>query len=241
MSRYVASLTPVALRALAVQTAFALLLAATSAHAGTLSGGLTLTNDYVWRGISQSNEDPAVQGSLKLSADNGLYASVWGSNVEFAPALEASSEFDLVLGWTGALGENAALDVSLVHYLYPGTTADLDWTEANATLTLASNYWLSAGWSNDALALDVDGLYLQAGARLPVGERFRLEGLVGHYDVDSATAPDTYTHAQINAVWAVRAPLELRLSLHDTNRNGEALYGEALAGRRLEFALQTAF
>jgi uncharacterized protein (TIGR02001 family) len=206
-----------------------------------VNGSLALTSDYVWRGVSQSNDSAAVQASLKLTGDGGFYGSVWASNVEFAPALEASSEFDVIVGWSGAISDNVALDVSLVHYLYPSTTADLDWTEASATMTVASNYWLSAGWSNDALALDVDGLYLQAGARLPVGERFRLEGLIGHYDVDNAAGPDTYLHGQVNAIWVVSAPVELRLSLHDTNGSGETLYGDRLAGQRIELALQAGF
>lgn len=229
------------LRAPAVCVAVLVALPGAGLHASPLSGQVTLTNDYVWRGISQSNEDPAVQAGLKLSGDSGFYGSVWASSVEFAPALEASSEFDITAGWAGALGDRIALDVSLVHYAYPGTTVDLDWTEANATLSLDSNYWLSAGWSNDALALDVDGLYLQAGARLPLGDRFRLEGLVGRYGVDSHSGPDTYLHGQFNAVWAWSAPFELRLSLHDTNDDAETLYGSPLAGRRLEVAVQAAF
>jgi uncharacterized protein (TIGR02001 family) len=68
------------------------------ARASDVTGNATLTSDYVWRGTSQTMGDPAVQAGVKLAADNGLYASVWGSNVEFAPGLHASSEFEFLVG-----------------------------------------------------------------------------------------------------------------------------------------------
>ena len=55
------------------------------AAAAAVEGTATLTSDYVWRGSSQSDGDPAVQAGLKLSAGTGWYASAWGSGVSFRP------------------------------------------------------------------------------------------------------------------------------------------------------------
>src|SRR5690606_1255311 len=90
--------------------AFCALCAAPLASAGTVSGNLGFTSDYVWRGTTQTQGDFAAQAGLKWAADNGVYASAWGSNVEFAPETHASSELDLVLGWSGALSQDWALD-----------------------------------------------------------------------------------------------------------------------------------
>jgi hypothetical protein len=51
--------------------------------ADMFSANVALTNDYVWRGISQTNEDPAIQGGFDFEHPSGVYLGVWGSNVDF--------------------------------------------------------------------------------------------------------------------------------------------------------------
>lgn len=210
-----------------------------AANASTFSGNATLTSDYVWRGTTQTQGDFATQAGIKWAADNGFYVSAWGSNVEFAPETHASSELDLVAGWSGALSSDWALDANLTHYRYPSTTVDLNWTEVNATLTWKSNTWAQVGWSNDVMATDATGTYAQLGTRVPLGEAFRLEGAVGHYWLDDAYG-DSYSHVQLGGVWAFKAPFELRVTWHDTDRAARDLF-PGLAGSRVEAAIQASF
>jgi uncharacterized protein (TIGR02001 family) len=219
-----------------------LLVLASQAQAATLSGNATLTSDYVWRGTTQTQGDAAVQAGFKLVGDSGFYGSVWGSNVEFAPETHASSELDFTVGWGGALSDKWALDVNLLRYQYPSTTVDLNWTELNGTLTYDSNYWLSMGYSTEALGGEEDGLYTQVGARYPINDVFRIEGAVGYYLLDGySAAADSYLHGQLSAVWAVKAPLELRVTAHATDSNAEDIFGDDFAGNRIEAALQASF
>ena len=51
------------------------------AAAAAVEGNATLTSDYVWRGSSQSDGDPAAQAGVKLGTATGWYASEWGSGV----------------------------------------------------------------------------------------------------------------------------------------------------------------
>ncbi|HEU4663410.1 MAG TPA: TorF family putative porin [Dokdonella sp.] len=222
--------------------ALASLAAVSTAQAVTFNGNATLTTDYVWRGSTQSDSDPAAQAGFKVSGDNGFYASVWGSSIKFAPELDASTELDLTLGWGRSLSDDWAVDVNVLRYVYPGTSVDLDWTELNGTLTWRNNYWLSAGWSNEALGYDHSGLYTQVGARFPLNDRFRLEAMVSHYFLSrDVVAKSGYTHAQVNAIWAFHAPFELRLSGHATDSNAKAIFGDDYAGSRVEAALQASF
>jgi uncharacterized protein (TIGR02001 family) len=209
------------------------------AAAAAVEGNATLTSDYVWRGSSQSDGDPAAQAGIKLGSESGWYASVWGSGVSFQPDNGARSEFDVVAGWGGALGEDWALDVNLTRYLYPSSNVDLDWTELNSTLTWQQRYWLQVGVSDDALAGGHSGTYAQLGARLPLGEQWRLEGAVGHYWLASAQGDD-YLHGQLSAIWKVHGPWELRLTAHDTDNAAKRLF-PGNAGSRVEFAVQTTF
>lgn len=211
-------------------------------RAVTFDGSATLTTDYVWRGSTQSDGDPAAQAGFKLSGDDGLYAAVWGSGVRFAPGLDAHTELDFTVGWGRSLSDDWAVDVNVLRYHYPGTTVDLDWTELNGTVTWRNNYWVSAGWSNEALGYDHSGLYTQLGARFPLNERFRFEAMLSHYFLSrDVVARNGYTHAQVNAIWMFHAPFELRLSGHATDDHAKAIFGDDYAGSRVEAALQASF
>jgi uncharacterized protein (TIGR02001 family) len=216
-----------------------LLALASPTQAATFNGSSSLTTDYVWRGTTQTQGDPAVQAGFRAAAGNGLYGAVWGSNVEFAPETHANSELDVTVGWGGALSNDWALDVNLTHYRYPSTTVDLDWTEAIGTVTWKQNYWAQLSYSTEALATDETGAYAQLGAKFPLSEQVRLEAAAGCYWLDDAYNA-SYAHAQLGAVWAFKAPFELRVTAHATDNSAKTLF-PGLAGSRVEAALQASF
>ncbi|WP_241264392.1 TorF family putative porin, partial [Bowmanella dokdonensis] len=59
---------------------------------------LTLASDYQFRGISQTDQGPAIQGGIDISHTQGWYLGVWGSNIEFG---QGSMELDWYAGWSG--------------------------------------------------------------------------------------------------------------------------------------------
>ena len=209
------------------------------ANAGAWTGNTALTTDYVWRGTTQSQGDPAAQAGFKFTGDSGLYGSLWGSSVEFSPESKASSELDLTVGWSRNVSDNWALDANLTHYRYPATTVDLNWTELNGTLTWKQNYWLQLAYSTEALATDEGGVYAQLGAKFPINDKLRVETAVGYYWLDDAY-DDSYAHAQLGAVWVFKAPFELRVTAHATDNAAKTLFPD-LAGSRIEAALQASF
>ena len=48
----------------------------------SVSANVTLTSDYVWRGLGQTAGNPAIQGGFDYASDGGFYAGIWASNVE---------------------------------------------------------------------------------------------------------------------------------------------------------------
>jgi uncharacterized protein (TIGR02001 family) len=66
------------------------------------------------RGHSQTNTEPAVQGSLSKTFQNGLYVGTWGSNIAFDGGLE----LDAFAGWTSGAGD-FTWDVGVLHHNYP--------------------------------------------------------------------------------------------------------------------------
>lgn len=208
--------------------------------APTPSGSVALTSDYIWRGISQTAGDPALQAGIRLAGQSGFYISAWGSNVRSHGDPDLHSEFDLAAGWSGALSDDWAIDAYVLRYVYPGTAASADWTEIDVTLTWKDSYWLQAGYSSSALGSGLRGFYTQAGARFPLDRRFRLEAVAGWYRLDR-DQDNTYVHGQLSAIWAFRAPFELRTSMHLADARADDLFGKDIAGSRVECALQANF
>lgn len=112
--------------------AAATLFASTGAWAVDTSFTLGAINDYRYRGISQTAGDWAAQGSFDLAWDNGFYAGVWGSNVDFGD--DADIEVDWYAGYFWEISETVGLDLMLNYYSYPGYSGDGDYLESMNTL-----------------------------------------------------------------------------------------------------------
>ncbi len=211
---------------------------ANPAHA-EFSGNATLTTNYMWRGSSQSDKDPAVQAGLQYTHDTGLYASVWGSSVKFVPDNGARTEFNFVGGWSGNVAPDWALDVYFLRYQYPSADFDLNWNEYNASVTWRENYWLALAHSTNAMGSGHRGTYVQLGARYPINDQFSLEGTVARYFFKKEFA-DSYTHGSVSLAWAFQAPFEARLTYHVSDGKAKRMF-PGLSGSRVEFAISAAF
>lgn len=92
-----------------------------------VSGTLALTSDYLFRGLSQTNQEPALQGGVEYAHDSGIYAGIWGSNVSWLSDYSSASlpisnsvELDAYAGWRGNVSESLKLDAGVYTYYYPG-------------------------------------------------------------------------------------------------------------------------
>ncbi|WP_404333621.1 TorF family putative porin [Sphingomonas sp. MMS12-HWE2-04] len=102
----------------------------------TVSGSVAIVSDYRFRGVSQTDEEMAVQGGVSVAHKSGLYAGTWGSNLAgWGTFGGANIELDLYGGYKIALGEGSALDVGLTWYMYPGGADDTDFAEAYVKLS----------------------------------------------------------------------------------------------------------
>lgn len=205
------------------------------AAAVDFSGTATVTSDYVLRGISQTQGDPAAQLGARLAFDSGVYAALWGSQVDFGPALGTDAEIDGSIGFNRDLGKRWNIDVNLTRYFYTGTrgSANLDYNEVIATLTLDQRWWALVAWSEDVFASGGRGIYSELGAKFPLDDRWRLEAVAGYYTLD-VPYDDHYTRAQLSAICRVGA-VDLRASAHWTGGSSEFLFPE-LDGNRVEVA-----
>lgn len=128
------------MRQLAVMMTVAGLLALPSAAAAqdaaaeappsvVVSGGATLVSDYRYRGVSQTDKRAALQGSLTVTHQSGLYGSIWGSSIDDYVAVGSDQEIDLTVGYKRSVGATT-FDVGVLYYYYPGAgNANTDFVE----------------------------------------------------------------------------------------------------------------
>ena len=77
-----------------------------------VSMNVGLTSDYIFRGISQTQSNGAIQGGLDVAHESGLYVGTWASNVDFGG--DASVEFDYYLGFGNNITENISYDLGWI-------------------------------------------------------------------------------------------------------------------------------
>ncbi|GMV54827.1 MAG: hypothetical protein AMXMBFR6_06320 [Betaproteobacteria bacterium] len=125
----------------------------------TLTGNLGFVTDYRFRGISQTFEQPAIQGGVDYSHASGFYVGTWASNVYGGASAQplgvayfnGSMEWDFYGGFKFEVAKDLMLDVGLLYYWYPGAK----WANPgkdkydNTELYIGASYkWLSAKYSH---------------------------------------------------------------------------------------------
>ena len=220
--------------ALAALTGAALLLPATvSAEASPFSANAALTTDYVWRGVSQTLEDPAIQGGFDFNHDSGFYAGVWGSNVDFGG--DEHLELDYYAGFAGETG-GIGYDLGILYYDYFDDT-DTSWPEIYAKLSYDFDVAALEGgiaYSDDVGNSGTDEIYYHVSASVPLGSVFSLGATVAYQDLDEEFG-ESYTHWQLG-VGASYGGLDFDVSYHDTD-----LDDNELAEERVVFTVSKSF
>ncbi|OYX33148.1 MAG: hypothetical protein B7Z03_00660 [Hydrogenophilales bacterium 32-62-9] len=168
----------------------------------TLSANVGMYSNYVFRGISQTGGDPALQGGLDYTHSSGFYLGTWGSNVGWIEDYQGydsgNVEIDLYGGYRGGIGETGlTFDVGAIQYMYPGkqgAAVEADTTEIYGAMgwkwfTVKYSYYLSDEVFGFA---DADGSdYLAISASLPLGETGLTAGASwGTFSFDNNSAVD---------------------------------------------------
>jgi len=104
--------------------ATALMAAISTTALADISGNVGMTSDYVFRGISQTDNQMAIQGGLDYEHPSGLYVGTWASNVSSdffnGTGNDPQIELDLYGGYKGKVNDNIGYDVGYIRYQYPG-------------------------------------------------------------------------------------------------------------------------
>lgn len=174
-----------------------------------LNGNVSITNDYTFRGISQTLQEPAVQGGLDLAGPAGFYAGVWGSSVNFGEDLESGARAQMELDVYGGIATSfAGFDLNLggLLYAYPGAASARGYDFYEVYGRVARTFGplvmgMDGAWSPDFFAGSGTGLF--GGLDLSIGipnTPLSIDGAIGHQliqDNETWGTPD-YTSWSIN-------------------------------------------
>ena len=207
--------------ALACAAALAALLTASAASAQDtpdVAWNVGVTSDYVFRGYSQTTEDPAIFGGVDVTVGS-FYAGAWASNVDFGDDTDA--EVDLYGGYRSEVS-GFAIDVGVVGYLYVSqpSAADYDYVELKAAasraigpLTLGAAVY----WSPDFFGADEEATYVEANAAFSPADKWTVSGAVGHQALDVNA---DYATWNAGVAYAISDNVAVDLRYHDTDVPG---------------------
>jgi uncharacterized protein (TIGR02001 family) len=172
----------------------------------TFTGNVGLFSQYIFRGLTQTNRKPAIQGGFDYAHEAGFYAGIWGSNISwitdsFGVGGSYSAEFDTYLGWKWSLPQDFGIDLGFLRYNYPGTTPPLGFpagtakADTNELYVAGSWKWITLKYSyslGDTFGIkDARGSsYIDLTAAVPIADSgFTITGHVGHQKYDGTNAP----------------------------------------------------
>lgn len=177
-----------------------------------LTFNVGVVSDYLFRGVTQTHGDPALQGGADYAFSNGFYMGTWLSTISWVKDWlgKGSVEWDLYGGYRGTFATDWSYDVGVISYLYPGhgninpgNLANPNTTEVRAQIGYK---WLSMkysraispyfiGWygvdSSGAFTEKTRGSnYLEVNATYDLGDGWGLTGHAGHQKVQNFSAAD---------------------------------------------------
>lgn len=172
-----------------------------------VTGSATVTNNYIWRGLTQTINEAAVQGGLKVTAESGAYVGTWVSNAAFDADDAYSYENDIYAGFSGST-EGFTYDLGYLYYNYD-KNAGFDFGEVYATLGFGnfSVSWFSVvntepdgndfpgtGWDFDAFGTN----YLSGNLGIPLQSGATVGLHAGYHAGDFAEAFDGVTEGYLD-------------------------------------------
>lgn len=154
----------------------------------TITGSAAITTQYRLRGISQTDEDAAIQGGITVAHSSGFYIGTWASNLAGYGTFGGSNmELDLIAGFSKPVGA-VTLDGGLIYYVYPGTSGT-DYFEvygAASTKLGPVNAKLGAYWAPSQDNIGGHNIWVYTDLALPIeGTPITLKGHAGYSDGNS--------------------------------------------------------
>lgn len=204
----------------------------------TVAYNVAIGSDYVFRGVSQTEEDPAISGGIDATFGTA-YVGTWASNVSFPGDDDTNAEIDLYGGFRPQVaGWN--LDLGVVGYFYADQPDGAEYTYAEfkaaasravGPATLGAAVYYSPDFFG---ASEDEATYVEANAAFSPADRFTVSGAVGRQIVSSDF---DYTTWNAGVTYALTDHLGLDVRYSDTDEHdfGDIYGARAFASLKAVF------
>lgn len=199
---------------------FVILLVSQNSPAADFGGYLTLTTDYVKRGVTQSDSNAAIQIGAEAGFDNGLFFGAWGSTIDIGngPSRQRDVEVNYYAGYVFDIASDWQISVGAVAYNYPGQSGNVDYNYEE--YSLGGNYndrvWLELAYSPDLYNTGQSSINVDLFAEWPINNIWAIGGGAGHYDTSNLTG-SAYQYWQLGMTASLSwADIDFRF--HDTDK-----------------------
>jgi uncharacterized protein (TIGR02001 family) len=233
------------MKSLGMRRVFVLLLLICGQHclSADFGGYVTLTTDYVKRGVTQSDGDPALQLGVEMSFENGFFLGAWGSTVDISngPATQRDLEVNYYAGYVLDASDSWRLSAGAVAYVYPGQTGNFDYDYLEYTLgsSFDDRIWLQVAYSPDLYNSGKSTTNIELYGEWPINSVWAIGGGAGHYDTSNLTG-SSYNYWQLGITASLNwAAIDLRV--HDTNKWVPIVSTADRAKSRLVLKIQVPF
>ena len=224
--------------------ATAVLAATSTAAMAEISGNVSMLSDYAFRGVSQTDEQIALQGGFDYEHESGFYIGTWASNVDssfFNDAQDPQLEVDVYAGFSGELANGIGYDFGILHYDYPGAdSADTDELYISGSM---AGFTVSFNYSDELsfVGSRESAWYLAGGYEMTLPQDFGLAIHVGLSDGDAfdpsnpTGLPDSYVDWSVGVTKIVYG-VDLGLTYVDSDADDATFFGD-LAESRVVFSV----
>lgn len=157
---------------------FSLLLSVALYSKVDVSYNLSATSNYVWRGMSQTNNSGALQGGVDLEY-SGLYLGTWGSNISWISNPNSSLEVDIYGGYANSIA-SIDYDLGYIKYAYPQAQNGNNFDEVY--FSLGKDFKIVSFKVMYSFGLNGASSDIQASVNVPFSDTMGLEAVYGKYD-----------------------------------------------------------
>jgi uncharacterized protein (TIGR02001 family) len=215
-----------------------------AAHADEFHGYATATTDYVFRGISQSNEGPSLQAGLDYASPGGFFAGLFVAGIDYPEtrfrADSGNVEWDGYVGYSRPAGRDFAWDIALIHYDYPQSEADdTSYQELGFNLHYRDVARFGVTASDDARSSGASAWTAELELRLALGGHFLASGTLGHYAFSRSDWRD-YRYFDLG-LSATRGAWTFDLRWFGTSDEAESIAGPRLTRDRVVASVSIGF
>jgi len=211
--------------------------------AAEFSGYVAVMTDYVKRGVSQSESDPALQLGGDVNFANGFYFGAWASttDIDNGPGRYRDRELNYYLGYVFDLSESWQISANAVAYEYPGQTGYIDYSYQE--YSVGGNYddrlWLEFAYTPDLYHTGLSANNADLYAEWPLDNGWFVGGGAGYYDTSKLTG-SAYKYWQLGVTKSFKW-VDVDLRFHDTDESVPIISTPNRSGARVALKFQFPF